>query len=467
MLIDRSLFRTVGRRQLLARSGAGFGILGLSSLLGQAQAAQKPARAKHVIHIFLNGGLSHVDTFDPKPTLDKYDGKPYPGGDLKTERKTGALMRSPFSFSRHGQSGLPVSELFPHLAKLIDQICVVRSMTTLIPNHEPSLLMMNTGHVQTGRPAMGSWLTYGLGSENQNLPGFIVLSPGAPVVGAPLWGSAFLPSSHQGTLIGTNAKDPRDAIAYLKSPNSGQHQSEQLALARALDEARATTSGGDPQLDAHIKSMEVAFRMQSEAPEAFDLSREDPRTLALYGEGAFARSCLLARRLVERGVRAVQVYFDKGNPWDHHDDIFLHRRHARTSDQPIAALLTDLGRRGLLDETVVVIGSEFGRTPVVEVGQGGPGGIRSASGRDHNPFGFTVLLAGAGIKGGQAHGATDEFGFKAVKDVMDVHDLHATLLHLFGIDHTRLTYRFAGRDYRLSDVAGRVIGGLLNDGHAG
>jgi len=460
MLNRNTYLPGLSRRDALRALGAGFGTVGLAGTVS----ANPAARVKNVIFVFLNGGMSQVDTFDPKPMLDRFHGKTAPGNLPATERKTGVLMRSPFQFARHGKSGLPVSELFPHLAKMIDDICVVRSMSTPIPNHEPSLSMMNSGHTQVGRPCMGSWLSYGLGTENQNLPGFIVLSPVKPsIVGPPLWSNGFLPASHQGVFIPTHLEDPRKSISFLRGPNTGTPlQARELALMETLDKmqlARATVP--DPEMEAGMKAMETAFRMQTESPEAFDLSKEPESIRQAYGDSPFARGCLLSRRLVERGVRMVQLYFDNGNPWDHHDDILYHRKHARTADQPIAALLQDLKSRGLLDETLVIIGSEFGRTPMVEVGQGGEAGIRSANGRDHNPYGFTMLLAGKAVRGGTAYGSTDEIGMMATEGKLEVHDLHATVLHLLGIDHTRLTFKNGGRNYRLTDVAGHVVPGLL------
>ncbi|MEW5978426.1 MAG: DUF1501 domain-containing protein [Acidobacteriota bacterium] len=462
----------ITRREALSRIGGGFGLLGLASLVNEVQAAGEGAatglsvrpphfraRAQHVIFLFLNGGLSQVDTFDPKPALDRYHGQPLPGGNPRTERKTGNLMRSPFGFKRYGQSGIEVSDIFPEVGSCIDDVCVIRSMHTEVPNHEPSLFMMNCGHIQPGRPSMGAWLTYGLGSENQNLPGYVVLCPGVPVVGPPLWNSAFLPGIYQGTHLSTKESDPEKLIAYLRNQHLSQpQQRQQLDLLEKLNRLHLDRQGEqDPQLESVIQSMEVAFRMQTEAPDVFDLTQESPATLSRYGDGDFARGCLMARRLVERGVRVVQIYFGNGQPWDNHEDISVHEKLARQSDRPIAALLKDLKERGLLEETLVLCGSEFGRTPVVETG----GASQVQNGRDHNPFGFTVWLAGGGIRGGMTYGATDDFGFKAVENPVHVHDLHATLLHVLGLDHEKLTYRYSGRDFRLTDVAGRVLKEIL------
>ncbi|MFT5050569.1 MAG: hypothetical protein ACI8QZ_001971 [Chlamydiales bacterium] len=471
------------RRQALRTMGAGFGMTAFSQMVsgsllsgagsGAAQdVLRKPhfaPRAKNVIFLFMNGGVSQVDTFDPKPALTKYDGMQIPTGVIKTERKTGSLLKSPFSFQRYGQSGTEISELFPHVGSIADDICVVRSMHTNIPNHEPSLLMMNTGHTQPGRPSLGSWLTYGLGSENQNLPGFVVLCPVQPtVVGPPLWNNGFLPAMHQGTFIADKVPrlasefDPEKLIPNIRGRGLGlEDQRRELDLLQRLNELHVKRlAQRDSELDGAIQAMETAFRMQTEAPEVFDIRKESKATQELYGPGSTARGCLTAVRLVKKGVRMVQVYYAKGDPWDHHNNILNHRVNARHSDQAFAAVVKDLKSSGLLDETLVVCATEFGRTPVLETGGGKPSG-RVTNGRDHNPFGFSIWLAGGGIKGGITHGATDEFGFKAVQDKVHVHDLHATIMHLMGFDHERLTYRYSGRDYRLTDVSGRVVHEIL------
>ena len=474
----------VTRREALCRIGNGFGMLAFAGMVGDSlnlasslYAQAKPtfpngglhhaAKAKHVIFLFMNGGLSQVDSFDPKPMLDKYHGQPLPGGPVATERKTGALMKSPFTFKKYGQCGMDVSELFPHVGGCADDICFIRSVQTDIPNHEPSLLMMNTGHTQVGRPSMGAWMTYGLGSDNQNLPGYVVLCPDTPTtVGPPLWNNAFLPAVHQGTFISSKVEnkneiigkefDPKKLVSFIHNEKHAlPEQRRELDLLAKLDGMRGIR---DPQLEASINAMEIAFRMQTEAPEVFDIRKETKATLELYGPGSTARSCLMAVRLVQRGVRMVQVYYAAGDPWDHHDNIQVHRKTAYDSDRPFAAVVKDLKSRGLLDDTIVVCGSEFGRTPVCEVGAGGGG---SANGRDHNPFGFTMWMAGGGFKGGTIYGATDDFGFKAVDKPVHVHDIHATILHLLGIDHTKLTYRYSGRDFRLTDVAGKVLTDVL------
>ncbi|MBI3210672.1 MAG: DUF1501 domain-containing protein [Candidatus Solibacter usitatus] len=451
------------RREVLAAIGSGFGMLGLNHTMTAAPSATTHAphfapKAKHVIYLFLNGGPSQVDTFDPKPMLTKYHGKPAPSGNLRTERKTGALLASPFQFPRCGKSGIEISEIFSELGKHADDLCVIRSMHTERPNHEPSLFMLNCGHVLPGHPSMGSWLNYGLGTENQNLPGFVVLCPGLPVIGPQLWNSAFLPPIHQGTYIPNQETEPEKLIQHLRNTkHTMEDQRKQLDLLASLNRAHARREGNDPALESRIESMEIAYRMQGEAMDAFDVRKEPEKVRERYGDGPFARGCLLARRLVERGVRMVQVYYGDGQPWDNHDDILIHRRLAQTSDKPMAALLQDLKDRGLLQETVVIIGGEFGRTPSVEVS----GLVKFQNGRDHNNHGFSLAVAGGGFRGGITYGATDEFGFKAVDKPVHPHDLHATILHLMGMDHTRLTYRHSGRDFRLTDVAGNVIKEIL------
>jgi len=439
------------RRDWLRTMGSGFGMMGFSRL---SAGTHFPAKAKHVIFLFLNGGPSQVDTFDPKPMLAKHHGQPMPTPNLKTERKTGSLLRSPFQFKKCGQSGIEISEIFPKLGEQIDDVCVIRSMYADRPNHEPSLFMMNCGHMMPGRPSLGAWLTYGLGTENQNLPGFVVLCPGLPVVGPQLWASAFLPAGFQGTYIPNNEREPEKLIHYIRNARLGpQEQRRQLDLLGKLNQLHLDRQGPDPQLEAGIQAMETAFRMQTEAPEVFDTRKEPEAVRARYGDTDFGRGCLMARRLVERGVRMVQIYHGNGQPWDNHDDILIHRRLAGQADPAIAALLQDLKSSGLLKETVVMIGGEFGRTPSVEVS----GLVNVQNGRDHNNHGYSFLLAGGGVKGGMVYGATDDFGFKAIEKPVHVHDLHATILYLLGIDHTKLTYRYSGRDFRLTDVSGTVI----------
>ncbi len=475
---------TLTRRELLRRSGMGFGALGLAGLLGEALLASPerrhgpaesdagpfaerpphfPGTVKRVIHLFMNGGPSHVDTFDPKPSLDRYHGKMLPTKNLRTERKTGAAFRSPFRFERHGRSGIEVSEIFSNVARHIDDICVIRSMHANVPNHEPSLMLMNCGESQLVRPSLGSWVTYGLGSENQNLPGFIALCPGGyPIKGVQNWQSAFLPGAFQGTYIDSKHTSIDRLVENIRNTAmSSREQRRQLDLLHELNRRHLERRQREARLEARIQSFELAYRMQLEATDAFDISREPQSVRERYGDGVQARQILIARRLVERGVRFVQVWHGAGQPWDNHDDIEVnHRRLAGQCDRAIAALLEDLKERGLLDSTLVIWGGEFGRTPTVELPQPGANAGK-VNGRDHNHWGFSVWLAGGGVRGGLVHGVTDEFGFRAVENPVHVHDLHATILHLLGFDHERLTYRFAGRDFRLTDVHGRVVHEIL------
>ncbi len=476
-MIDPHQNLPLSRRAFLARSGMGMAGLGLGGLLaGELRADERaarptalraphfPAKAKHVIHLFMNGGPSQVDTFDPKPALEKYAGKMLPTENLRTERRTGAVLPSPFKFQKHGQSGIEVSELYPHTAGCVDDLCVIRSMHTNVPNHEPSLLLMNTGSQRIVRPSLGSWTVYGLGSENENLPGFFAMCPnGYPVSSTGNWTSGFLPGAYQATYIDTRQKEVEKLIQNIKNHAvSPAAQQAQLDLLGELNRRHAEARQHEGDLEARIHNFELAARMQTEASEAFDLSQEPQHILDLYGEGVQARQALLARRLVERGVRFVQLWHAAGQPWDNHIDLEKgHRVLARQSDQAIAALLIDLKQRGLLDETLVIWGGEFGRTPVVELPTPGVNAVTVPNGRDHNHYGFTMWMAGGGVKGGYVHGATDEFGFKAVENPMHVHDLHATILHLLGFDHTKLTYRYAGRDFRLTDVHGRVVHELI------
>jgi hypothetical protein len=467
------------RRDFLCRSGMGFASLGLAGLMASegltaAEASHAvsplapkkphfPAKAQRVLHLFMNGGPSHVDTFDPKPSLQKYAGKRLPQENLRTERKTGAAFPSPFRFQKYGQSGIEVSEIFAHTAANIDDIAVIRSMHADVPNHEPSLMLMNCGEARLVRPSLGSWVTYGLGSVNQNLPGFIAMCPGGyPIQETQNWQSAFLPGAYQGTYIDTRHTDLEKLIEHIKNHFvSLPEQRRQLDLLRELNEHHQRRRQQDAQLEARIQSFELAYRMQLDASDAFDVSKEPQSIRDLYGPGTQARQLLIARRLLERGVRFVQVWHGQGQPWDSHDDIEKnHRRLARECDQAIGALLRDLKQRGLLDSTLVIWGGEFGRTPTVELPT--PGANQGkVNGRDHNHYGFTMWLAGGGVKGGYVHGATDEFGFAAVENKVHVHDLHATILHLLGFDHERLTYRYAGRDFRLTDVEGHVVKELL------
>jgi hypothetical protein len=428
-----------------------------------ARPPQFPVKAKHVIHVFCNGGPSHVDTFDPKPKLTEFHGRELPTENLRTERKTGAAFKSPFQFKKYGESGIEVSELFSHVAESIDDIAVIRSMHADVPNHEPSLMLMNCGESRQPRPSFGSWVTYGLGTENQNLPGFIAMCPnGLPITETANWRSAFLPGVYQGTYIDTRHTEVERLIENIHNDQLPlDRQREQLDLVQALNRQHLAQRGGDAALESRIHSFELAYRMQMEATDAFDISREPKSIRDMYGEGTHARQLLIARRLVERGVRFVQVWHGEGQPWDNHDDLEEnHRRLAGQLDQPLGALLKDLKLRGLLDETLVLWGGEFGRTPTVELPTPGSNAGK-INGRDHNHWGFTCWLAGGGVKGGQVYGATDEFGFQAVEKPVHVHDLHATMLRLLGFDHEQLTYRYAGRDFRLTDVHGRVIDQLI------
>jgi hypothetical protein len=466
------------RRQMLRRFANGFGMLGLAGLLADdflsralaASAAANPlalrpprfpAKARRVIFLFMSGGPSHVDLFDPKPRLARDHGKPLPFEKPKLERtKTGNLLQSPWKFGRHGQSGLEVSELFPHLATCVDDLCVIRSLVADNINHNGACLQMNTGEQAFSRPSLGSWLLYGLGSENQDLPGFIVISPSQPAQGAPLWSSSFLPAAYQGTLV----SDLKAPIANLGNARvSRQQQRAQLDVLQELNRLHAAQREEDSRLSARIESFELAFRMQAQAPEAFDIVNESPATKKLYGlddpvTEIFGKQCLMARRLVERGVRLVQVYHTQTSKrsscqlWDQHGSLKVELpNNCAATDKPIAGLLKDLKARGLLADTLVIWGGEFGRTPTAE----------GTDGREHHPFGFTMWLAGGGVKGGLTHGATDEFGWHAIADKVHVHDLHATILHLLGLDHERLTYRYSGRDFRLTDVHGRVVHEIL------
>lgn len=464
----------LSRRQVLSQFASGFGMLGLATMLPRTasagtaanplavQPAHIPARAKNIIFLFMSGGPSHVDLFDPKPRLLAESGNPLPFEKPKLERtKTGNLLGSPFAFSRHGQCGMEISELLPHLSTCADDLCVVRSMVADNINHNGACLQMNTGEQTFSRPSLGSWLLYGLGSENQNLPGFVVLSPAQPAQGAPLWGSSFLPAAYQGTLVA----DMDNPIANLGNTRfAGPAQRQQLDLLAKMNARHQAEREEDSRLSARIASFELAYRMQTEAPEAFDIEGESEATRNLYGMNdpvteIFGKQCLLARRLVERGVRCVQVYHTQTSKrsscqlWDQHGGLKEELpANCAATDKPMAGLLKDLKARGLLDETLVLWGGEFGRTPTAE----------GNNGREHHPFGFTMWLAGGGVKGGHVHGATDDYGWHAVQDRVHVHDLHATLLHQMGIHHEQLTYRYAGRDYRLTDVHGHVVKSILS-----
>ncbi|SFH57076.1 DUF1501 domain-containing protein [Planctomicrobium piriforme] len=459
------------RRTFLQQSAAGIPFLGLAHLLSQEAAATEsplavraphfPAKAKRVIFLFMSGGPSHVDLFDYKPALEKMQGQPLPFEKPKLERtRTGNLLASPWKFSRHGESGIEISELLPHLSKCADDLCVVRSMVADNINHNGACLQMNTGEQAFSRPSLGSWLQYGLGSENQNLPGFVVISPAQPAQGAPLWSNSFLSAAYQGTLV----QDLKHPIVNLGNDrySTGEQRAE-LDLLKSLNQLHVSQRPDDSRLDSRIQSFELAFRMQTEAPAAFGIEQESTATKSLYGiddpvTEIFGRQCLMARRLVESGVRMVQVYHTTTSKrsscqlWDQHSGLQTELpNNCLATDKPVAALLTDLKARGLLEDTLVIWGGEFGRTPTAE----------GNNGREHHPFGFTMWMAGGGIKSGCTYGSTDEFGWHAAQDKVHVHDLHATVLHLMGLDHTRLTYRYAGRDYRLTDVHGRVVQEIL------
>ncbi len=463
----------MSRRAILRRSALSFGMLGLAGMValptrrGAASTVEPlaprephfPARAKRVIFLFMHGGVSHIDTFDPKPRLDRDDGKPMPIAlELAFSRNLGNLMRSPFEFRRHGQSGIPVSSLFPNVAGCVDDLCVIRSMVGDGVDHGGAMLQLHTGSFTFTRPSVGSWVVYGLGTENRNLPGFVTIKPTLWHGGAKNWGSGFLPGSYQGTPIGNSAasldelrKAPIEHLANTtRTPEQQRYELDMLAEVNRL---HRLDKRHDPSLEARIQSMELAFRMQMEAPEALSVEGESEATKKLYGIDEevtrdFGWQCLLARRLAERGVRFIQCsHSGFEEKWDHHNAVA--RRHyasAREVDRPIAGLLRDLKTRGMLGETLVIWAGEFGRTPFTDQGDG----------RDHNPYGFTIWMAGGGLRPGTVYGATDEFGYHAVENRMHIHDLHATVLHLMGLDHTKLTYRFDGRDFRLTDVHGNV-----------
>jgi hypothetical protein len=478
------------RRSVLRRATLGFGSLAMLDLLSRKSAAATssvgakvphfPARAKRVIYIFLDGGLSQVDSYDYKPLLQRDEGKPLPPSIAKPKfafAPTGALLRSPFGWKQHGQSGAWASDLFPEINKQIDELCFIKSLHHDNEDHITAKNMIFTGAGREPRPNAGSWAAYGLGSENENLPAFVEIMPGAPKS----WPSAFLPAAYGSTAIGRTGDQSKDRswdnlASFITGPGKPKLAVQQAAQRRQLDLIRAMNreaAGGtkapvDRVIEAEIQNMELAFRMQTEAPDLLSLKGESLETRELYGIGEpvtddFGRACLLARRFAEKGVRWITVMHSTtafGNLWDQHKDLSSgHRKNAESVDLPIAGLLNDLRRRGMLDDTLVMCGSEFGRTPVFEFQDGGDGRLRN--GRDHNPHGFTMWFAGAGLKRGFSYGATDDYGYYAVQDKVHVHDLHATILHLMGIDHERLTYRYGGRDFRLTDVSGNVIDSLF------
>lgn len=438
----------LSRRQLLGSLGAGFGTLALADLLQAKPSVHHAARAKHVIFLFMAGGPSHVDMFDPKPALKQYAGQRPAGADLRTERVTGGLLPSPWEFRPGGQSGLLISDLMPRLRECADDLCVVRSMVGGNPNHAPAANHLFSGRIDQIHPSLGAWVSYGLGTENSNLPGFVSLGDGGNA--SRYVRNGYLPGENQATPINTAETDPEKMVRYLRNETlDRQRQAQQVDFIERFNRRQLAASDQDPALDARIRAMETAFRMQFAAGDVFNIRTETQATQDDYGDSSFGRGCLIARRLVERGVRYIHV---EHGGWDHHENIDKSiASSCRQIDRPIAALLQDLKRRGLLDETLVVWGGEFGRTPVSE----------SGNGRDHNHYGFTMWLAGGGTKGGTVYGATDEFGFRAVENRVSVHDLHATLLHLLGVDHEQLTYRYSGRDFRLTDVHGEVVTELL------
>lgn len=463
------------RRVLLQRSAMGFGLLGLRGLFGSIAAAEpiagnplapKPPhfapRARRVIFLFMHGGPSSIDTFDPKPRLTVDNGKPVPFKRGLTFGEDGVrgLMKSPWSFKQYGASGIPVSELFPNVATCVDQLCVIRSMVGDGVDHGAALLQLHTGVFSFRRPSMGSWVLYGLGTENQNLPGFITIKPTLGHGGQNNWSASFLPGQYQGTPIGSAdmkiEEIEKEPMPWLKSRGfTGENQRFELDMIQKINQRHAAANDHDPELEARIGALELAFRMQVEAPEAFDVTKESEATRKLYGLDSdttrdFGWQRLLARRLSERGVRFVQA--SHSYKWDQHTELFrLHTKNAAEVDKPIAGLLKDLKARGLLKDTLVIWGGEFGRTPWAQ----------GADGRDHNPYGYSIWMAGGGVKPGFVYGATDEFGYHAVDNRMHIHDMHATVLALLGLDHLKLTCRFAGRDFRLTDVAGSVANGVF------
>ena len=458
----------LNRRELLGTAALGFGQVAFQSLLGAETgtglvgSAHHPARAKRVIFLFMKGGPSHVDTFDPKPLLDRDHGKPAP---FELPRVTfagssGNLLKSPWKFKRYGESGLPVSDLFPNVAQCIDDLCIIRSAHGTNPAHGGAALKLHTGSDTFVRPSLGSWVVYGLGSENRNLPSFLTICPTLAHGGVNNWGSAFLPQRCQGTPMGTASSSAEAAkVRHIANPShSLKTQKQQLDFLNQLNHEAAQNNPQVEALNARLESFELAYRMQTSRPAAQDLSGESHITKKLYGiddpvTEDFGRQCLLARRFCERGVRFVQVtHSDSEVQWDQHGNLYQgHTKNAAEVDKPIAGLLKDLKSRGMLEDTLVVWGGEFGRTPTAQ----------GTDGRDHNPHGFTVWMAGGGVKGGMAYGATDDYGYYAERDKMHVHDLHATILHLLGLDHERLTFRYAGRDFRLTDVHGQVARGIL------
>jgi len=454
------------RRSMLQSAGCGFAYLAFAGMADAASRAQGPlaprrphhsARAKRVIMLFMHGGPSHVDTYDYKPKLQQDDGKKLPFKPADNISAKPTLLKSPWKFARHGNSGLWVSELFPHTAKHIDDLCVIRSMHSRGQSHGQAVSMLHTGSDNLVRPSVGAWVSYGLGTENQDLPSFVSISPPRGHGGPRNYGAAFLPAIHQATTIGSSGKLGKATIENLTSTtgDTPKDQRSQLDLLQSLNRGHLRKAVRDEQIEGAIESFELAFRMQTVAPDVIDMSAEPQHVKKLYGIDQkntenFGKQCLLARRFAEAGVRYIQV--STGNIWDQHGGLKAgHEKNAKKTDLPIAGLLADLKQRGMLDDTLVIWGGEFGRTPIVQ----------GKNGRDHNPQGFCMWLAGAGVKGGIAYGETDDYGYYAIRDKVHMHDLHATVLHLLGMDHERLTYRYAGRDFRLTDVAGHVVKDIL------
>jgi hypothetical protein len=473
----------VSRCELLQSSGIGLGSLALTGLLADggelaaapgrrersvspliASAPHHTPRAKRIIHLFMNGGPSQFDTFYPKPEIQKLDGQPLPksvSDQLQpTQRKrVGVLFGSPFHFRKYGECGQPVSELFPHVAKHVDDLCIVRSMQGEVANHTPGLLLTNCGHSNLPRPSLGSWMLYGLGNESDELPGFVVLCPkGLPTAQSTNWTSAFLPGIYQGTHIDTETSGTELIPNLTRSDIRSGSQRAQVALTQFLNRRHQNQRPGDQRLDSRIHTMELAFRMQTAGTDAFDLEQEPQHIREAYGNSVQGRNMLIARRLSERGVRYVQVYHGGGQPWDNHGSLVPRiTQLCKDSDQPIGALLSDLKQRGMLDDTLVIWGGEMGRTPTTQSGSKDINRI----GRDHHIDGYTLWMAGGGVRGGMTYGSTDEFGMEVAENKVLLHDLHATILHLMGFDHRRLTYRYSGRDFRLTDVHGRVVNEIL------
>lgn len=477
------MYNQFSRRELLKSGGYGLGSLACANLLTESgfllaapqrtaatsplssKAGHFPGTAKRIIHLFMNGGPSQMDTFDPKPELNRLHGNPLPESIKKTlqptqRKRAGTLFGSPFKFKQHGSSGLWISDLYPHVAEHADDLCVVRSMTGEIANHTPGLLLTNCGHSTLPRPSLGSWLLYGLGNESDELPGYVVLCPrGLPTAQSRNWTSGFLPGVYQGTHIDTQNAGNAELIPNLtrKDLRPGAQRS-QVALTQFLNRRHVNQRPGDERLESRIHSMELAFRMQTAGTDAFDLEQEPDHIHKMYGASVQGRNMLIARRLAERGVRYIQCYHGGGQPWDNHSGLIPRiTKLAQESDQPIAALLADLKQRGMLDDTLVIWGGEMGRTPTTQGASKNPKTI----GRDHHIDGYTIWMAGGGMKRGSVYGATDDFGMKVTENPIELHDLHATLLHQMGFDHKQLTYRYSGRDFRLTDVHGRVVRDIL------